>query len=247
MATDRPDLATVLALLERRGTAATRRGMARYGLVAARAYGVPMGTLLALARRLGVDHALARSLWKSGWYEARLLAALVGDPARVTVREMDAWAASFENWGDCDTVCFKLWDRTPLAWGRARAWARSPRELVRRGGFVLMACLALHDRASPDRRFLAFLELIERGAADARPMVQKGASWALRSIGRRNGELHRAAVAVAGRLAKATEASSRWVGKDALRELTSAKVRAALARRRARVSAAGARTPARRG
>ncbi len=247
MATERPDLAVVLALLERRGTAATRKGMARYGLVARQAYGVPMGTLLALARRLGVDHALARTLWKSGWYEARLLAALVGDPARVTVREMDAWAASFENWGDCDTVCFKLWDRSPLAWGRARAWARSPRELVRRGGFVLMACLALHDKAAPDRRFLAWLPLIERGAADARPMVQKGVSWALRSIGRRNETLHQAAVAVARRLAAATEAPPRWVGRDALRELTSAKVLAALARRRARLSAAAARTPARRG
>lgn len=247
MATASRDVAAVLALLERRGTAATRKGMARYGIVATRAYGVPMGTLLTLARQLGVDHALARSLWKSGWYEARLLAALVGDPARVTVREMDAWAASFENWGDCDTVCFKLWDRTPLAWGRAKAWAGSRRELVRRGGFVLLACLALHDKAAPDRRFLAFLSLIERGATDERPMVQKGVSWALRSIGRRNAALHEAALTVARRLGQAAEPSSRWVGKDAVRELTSPKVRAALARRRTRVSAAAARTPARRG
>ena len=34
----------------------------------------------ALAKRLGKDHALALALWKSGWYEARLLAALVDDP-----------------------------------------------------------------------------------------------------------------------------------------------------------------------
>ena len=33
------------------------------------------------------------ALWESGWYEARLLAALVGDPARVTPRQMNAWAA----------------------------------------------------------------------------------------------------------------------------------------------------------
>lgn len=247
MATERAQVAAVLAQLERRGTASVRRGMARYGIVARHAYGVPMGTLLKMSRELGVDHALARGLWTSGWYEARLLAALVGDPAQVTAREMDAWARSFENWGDCDTVCFKLWDRTPLAWGRARAWAGAPRELVRRGGFVLMACLALHDKAAPDRPFLGFLRAIARGASDERPIVLKGVSWALRSIGRRNAELHAAAVAVARQLAGAADPSPRWVGKDALRELTSAKVRAALARRRARVSRAAARTPGRRG
>jgi 3-methyladenine DNA glycosylase AlkD len=70
--------------------------MARYGIEAKRAFGVPMGTLGSLSKRLGKDHALALALWESGWYEARLLAALVGDPERVTRRQMNAWASSFE-------------------------------------------------------------------------------------------------------------------------------------------------------
>ena len=88
-----------LAWLKRRGTRPTVLGMARYGIVARRAFGVPMGILLSLANRLGKDHALATALWESGWYEARLLAALVGDPEWVTRAHMNAWAASFENWG----------------------------------------------------------------------------------------------------------------------------------------------------
>lgn len=221
----------VLAWLERRGTAATVRGMARYGLVAEHAFGVPMGTLLALRKQLGTDHDLAIGLWESGWYEARLLAALVGDADRVTRREMNAWAASFENWGDCDTVCFKLWDRSPFAWEKARQWSGSPREFVKRAGYVLMACLALHDKAAPDRQFLAFLPLIEKGARDERNFVMKGVSWGLRGIGRRNPALHTAALAVARRLASSEDAAPRWVGKDALRELGSPRVRAQLARR----------------
>ncbi|MEO8451938.1 MAG: DNA alkylation repair protein, partial [Gemmatimonadota bacterium] len=132
----------VLAWLEKRGTRKAVVGLARYGIVAERAFGVPMGTLLSLQKSLGTDHALSLALWESGWYEARLLAALVGDPLRVTRRQMNAWAAGFENWGDCDTVCFKLFDRSPFAWEKAPQWAVSPRELVKRGGFVLMACLA---------------------------------------------------------------------------------------------------------
>ena len=144
---------------------------------------------------------------------------------------MNAWAAGFENWADCDTVCFKLFDRTPFAWEKARQWSASPREFVKRGGFVLMACLALHDKAAPDESFLALLPLIEKGAHDERNFVKKGVSWALRAIGRRNLALNAAALEVAKRLALSEEAACRWVGKDALRELASPKVRAQLARR----------------
>lgn len=205
--------------------------MARYGIVARKAFGVSMGTMQTLQKRIGTDHDLAVELWQSGWHEARLLAAMVGDPARVTRREMNAWAADFESWADCDTVCFKLWDRTPLAWEKARQWAVSPRELVKRAGFALMACLALHDKTAPDRPFLAFLPLIEKGARDERNFVKKGVSWALRSIGRRNRTLNTAALAVARRLSRSEDAAARWVGRDAARELAGPVVRSQLARR----------------
>ena len=225
------DKAEVMQWLERQGTRRTIDEMARYGIEAERAFGVPMGTLLALKKRLGTNQALSLALWETGWYEARLLAALVGDPERVTRGQMNAWAAGFENWADCDTVCFKLFDRSPFAWDKARQWVKSPRELVKRGGFVLMACLALHDKTAPDKSFLAFLPLIEKGARDERNFVKKGVSWALRAVGRRNLALNTAALEVARRLASSEETACRWVGKDALRELASPKVRAQLARR----------------
>jgi len=154
-------------------------------------------------------------------YEARLLAALVGDPQRVTRRQMNAWAASFENWGDCDTVCFHLFDRTPFAWEKVRQWSASPRLFVKRGAFALMACLALHDKAAPDKSFLALLPLIEKGAPRRAQFREEGRELALRAIGRRNAALNAAAVKVARRLADSPQAAERWVGKDALRELTS--------------------------
>jgi len=164
---------------------------------------------------------LVVGLWKSGWYEARLLAALIGDPQRVAPRQMNAWVASFENWGDCDTVCFHLFDRTAFAWGKVRPWSASPRLFVKRGAFGLMACLALHDKAAPDKSFLSLLPLIEKGARDERNFVNKGVSWALRAIGRRNATLNPVAIKVARRLGDSPQAAGRWVGNDALRELTS--------------------------
>jgi 3-methyladenine DNA glycosylase AlkD len=175
-----------------------------------------------LSRKTGRNHALALELWESGWYEARLLAALVGEPEKLTRRQMNSWAADFENWADCDTACFKLFDQSPYAWEKARQWAGSPREFVKRGGFVLMACLALHDKSASDQRYLDFLPLIEKGAEDERNFVSKGVSWALRSIGGRNRTLKAAALRVAKRLTQATATAPRWVGKDAIRQLTRA-------------------------
>ncbi|MGH9778640.1 MAG: DNA alkylation repair protein [Candidatus Acidiferrales bacterium] len=221
----------VLAWLKRRGTRRNVEGLARYGIKARRPLGVPMGTLQSLSERLGKNHALAADLWKSGWYEARLLAALVDDPKQVTRKQMDAWAAGFENWGDCDTVCFTLFDRTPFAWEKVRRWAASPREFVKRAAFALLASLALHDKAAPDAQFRPLLPLIEKGARDNRNFVKKGVSWALRGVGRRSLALNAAALTVARRLAQSKEPAPRWVGKDALRDLERPKVRAQLARR----------------
>ncbi|MEK6283025.1 MAG: DNA alkylation repair protein [Acidobacteriota bacterium] len=222
----------VLKWLERKGSRRYVEGMARYGIQTdRRVFGVSMGTMQSLAKKLGKDHALAIDLWKSGSYEGQMLAALVDDPGSVTRRQMNAWAADFDNWATCDTACFHLFDRTPFAWEKAAQWSTSPREFVKRAAFALMASLTVHDKAAPDSQFLALLPLIEKGAHDERNFVKKAVNWALRSIGKRSLALNAAAVASARRLAQSEEAACRWVGKDALRELTSPKVQARLSRR----------------
>jgi len=221
----------VLAWLAQKGSRRGVEAMARYGIPNDGAFGVPMGTLLAFAKRLGKDHALAAALWKTGRYEARLLAALVDEPSRVTRKQMDAWASAFDSWAVTDSVCFHLFSRVPAAWEKARQWSASPREFVKRGGFALMASLVLRDKAAPDARFVALLPLMERGARDERNFVKKAVNWALRTVGKRSRTVHAAALAAARRLAESDEPAPRWVGKDALRELASPKVRARLARR----------------
>ncbi|MCU1312239.1 MAG: hypothetical protein JWO20_3364 [Candidatus Angelobacter sp.] len=221
----------VLTWLKRRGTKRTIQAMARYGIPSDGAVGVPIGTLLTLSKRLGKDHTLAMALWQSGCYEARLLAAMIDDPRRVMPRQMNTWAASFDSWAVCDTVCFHLFSRTPFAWEKARQWSASPHEFVKRSGFALMASLVLRDKAAPAKQFLALLPLIERGAQDERNFVKKSVNWALRTIGKRDPVLNVAALKLAKRLALSENASCRWVGKDAARELASPKVRSRLASR----------------
>ena len=219
-----------LATLKRQGSKANREGMARYGIVARNVLGVPMGKIQALAKRLGRSHELAAALWATDVYEARMLACYVEEPARVTASQMDAWARDFDSWAICDTACFALFDRTPHAWRKVEQWSGRKGEFVKRAAFALLASLTVHDKAAPDAPYLRGLELIEEAADDERNFVKKAVNWALRSIGKRSRALHVEAIAVARRLAESPNAAARWVGKDALRELSGPAVARRLAK-----------------
>lgn len=218
--------------LRRHATRANRDGMARYAIPSDRAFGVSMKQIQALARELGRDHALAAALWETGWYEARMLTAYVDEPERVTSAQMDRWSREFDNWAICDTLSFALWDRTPHAWAKVEQWAGRREEFIRRTAFALLWSLTAHDREAEDSRFLRGLALIEKAATDERNFVKKAVNMALRAIGKRNAALNAAAAQVATRLAASPDATARWVGKHALREISSPAVKGRLAARR---------------
>jgi len=205
---------------------------------------VSVCSLRKIAKRLGTNHGLALTLWATGNHEARLLACFVDDPAAVTEEQLETWACGFDSWDLCDQACTSLFDRTRYAWSKASEWARRDGEWVRRAGFALMTGLAVHDRSASDRAFLRFLPLIERAAWDERNYVKKAVNWALRNIGKRNLALNAGAIACAERILAAANRraggerggdpsvrAARWVATDALRELSSTKIRARIKQR----------------
>lgn len=212
-------VADALAMLEKRGTARNRDGMARYGIVAKKVYGVSVADIRAFAKQLGRDHELAQALWETGWYEARMLATFVDEPELVTRAQMDRWCKDFDNWAICDTACFHLFDRTPHAWAKIDQWSTRKKEFEKRASFALLASVALHDKKAPDEPFVHALSLIDAAASDERNFVKKAVSWALRGVGLRNAALRRQATTLAKRLAASKDSTERWVGKDALKRL----------------------------
>ncbi len=215
-----PRVDEALRWLEKRGTKAGREGMARYGIVSPKAYGVSMTTMKSLAKKLGKDHDLALELWDTGWFEARMLTSFVDEPARVTTTQMDGWAKDFDNWAICDSICFHLFDKTPHAWSRVEKWSGRKDEFVKRAAFALIASVALHDKNAPDTPFVKSLKLIEKAADDERNFVKKGVSWALRGVGHRNRALYAASLDLAGKLAASDDKTKRWIGRDVIRDIT---------------------------
>lgn len=211
----------ILARLSRWGSRANLEGMARYGIDTSNAYGVPLSRLRGIARGIRRDHSLAMALWETGNREARVVAFLIADPAALTRPQMNRWARQSGSWDICDGCCIHLFRKSPLAWDRARSWTRQSPEFVKRAGFALLASLVVHDKQAPDERFAEMLPVIEEAAGDGRNFVRKAVNWALRTIGKRNGNLRIPAIETARRLASRPEASARWIGRDALRELES--------------------------
>lgn len=194
-------------------------GMARFGISSKNTLGLSVPTLRAMSKRIGRDHSLAEDLWRSGIHEARILAAMVEDPAMVTEGQMERWAGDFDSWDVCDGCCGVLFDKTPFAYGKALEWSRRKEEFVKRAGYALMAGLAVHDKRAGDEKFVVFFPAIKRGATDDRNFVKKAVNWALRQIGKRNLRLNREALRVAEEIRRMPEGSARWVASDAIREL----------------------------
>ncbi|MBZ9822108.1 DNA alkylation repair protein [Mesorhizobium sp. CA4] len=218
----------IVAHLRAIGTEANRAGMARFGIDTASALGIGNSQLRPLARKLKKNHERSLLLWDSGVREARLMAAFTGEPKKVDIDQCRRWAADFDSWEIVDTAA-DLFAETPFWRELIDEFAEDDREFVRRAAFAMLAWSAVHLKKEPDTTFLAYVPLIEKHAADPRNFVRKAVNWALRQIGKRSMSLHAPALELAERLAASSDKTARWIGKDAVKELTDAKQLARLA------------------
>lgn len=193
-------------------------GMARYGIVTDNALGIGNPALRQITKVIGPNQARAEELWASGIREARLLAIWTFVPALLSPDDIRRLVADFNSWEIVDAAA-DLLTETPYWRALVDDFASDDREFVRRAAFAMIAGATVHNKSEPDATFLEWLPLIERHATDPRNFVKKAVNWALRNTGKRSRTCHAAAILLAERLAGESDATARWIGKDALREL----------------------------
>ena len=221
----------IIAHLRSIGSEENRLGMLRYGIRIDRALGIPHGVQRQIARKIKRNHERAFELWDTGIMEAQFIASVTADPKRFSAADARQWASSFDSWDIVDGVSDLFVDTG--AWKELIGeFAADEREFVRRTAFAMMAWSVVHRKQEPVATFLGFLPIIEAHATDSRNFVKKAVNWALRSIGKRSMDMHGAALAVAEKLARSTDKTARWNGKNAVRELTNAKTIARVAARK---------------
>jgi 3-methyladenine DNA glycosylase AlkD len=216
-------LQAVLDRLNAIATPETAAGMARYGIKTDKVLGISIYDLRKVAKEIGVDHGLALQLWETGYSEARILASYIEDPQTISDEQLEAWVKDFDSWEICDQVS-GIFEQGPYAYRKVFEWSEREEEFVRRAAFAIIAGLVVHDKEMSDERVASFFPVIVRESIDGRNFVKKAVNWALRNIGKRNLSLNHQAQQVARQLLESESKSARWIGRDALRELTSEKV-----------------------
>jgi len=177
----------VLAKLEAAGTEQARKIYKRHG-VNTPMFGVSYAELGKLVKSIKRDQALAEGLWKSGNHDARVLAAMIADPAKVSAHTLDGWSKELGNTVVVDAFA-KLVAVTPFAKDKAVAWCESRDEWIGAAGWMLVNLLAMEDKSLPDAFFVKYVKDAESKIRQSKNRVRYTMLCALIGIGLRNPKL----------------------------------------------------------
>ncbi len=190
----------------------------KFGIAAHNSLGIYHKELKIMAKDIGQNSDLAIELFETNIYEARLLCSKLFKPKDLTEELMEKWVVTFENWEICDSFCMGVFAKSKLPVPKIFEWSERKPEFEKRASFATMAALCMADKKAGNDQFDQFFPLITRAATDDRLYVKKAVNWALRNIGKRNIDLHQAAVEVAEDILKMENKAAKWIAKDALRE-----------------------------
>ncbi len=136
----------ILALLKALGKPQTAAIYKRHGS-GDNVYGVLTSEITKIKKKIKVDHALAMDLWNTGNAEARILALLIADPARLSQADAEALV---EEGSVRFHGCYlsDLLARGPIADATMRAWMQSKEEGTREMGYGILGIRLKDDPES---------------------------------------------------------------------------------------------------
>lgn len=141
----------VMSTLKALGSEGTRRVMRNHGAPESdeRFFGVKVGDLKPIAKKIKGDQALALALYATGNSDAMYLAGLVADGAKMTREELNTWAqtATWQMLSEY-TVAWVASDH-PEAWSLANEWIERPEPHVQSSGWSTAASVL---SVTPDER-----------------------------------------------------------------------------------------------
>lgn len=161
-------------------------------------FGVKLGDIREVAKKIGTDHELALSLWETGNVEARLLATLLIKPKNLSAKEMDRMVRSVTFVQVADWLNSYVVKQHPSKEALRQEWMTTDHRWAARAGWSLT-----WERVSrnPDGLDLAaLLNRIEAGMAGADPVVQWTMNSTLASIGIHAPKLRKRAISIGEKL-----------------------------------------------
>src|SRR5205814_9151322 len=144
-------------------------------------FGVSWAHMGILVKRIKRDHELALKLWRSGNYDARLLATMIANPDKLTSETLDRWAKDLDCYPLASAFSKMVMD-SALAEEKMKDWKSSHYEFVGQAGWELQAYHAGRE-SSPDSEVKKILKEIEREVHNAANRVKHSMMLTLICIG----------------------------------------------------------------
>lgn len=191
------DTAAILSQLEARGDEGVRKLAVRAG-AGKHQFGVPLGEIRALAKKLKADQELALALWKTGNVDARLLGILLLQPKRLAAAELDRMVRSVRCVQDAEWLISYVVKKHPDKESLRGKWMQDDDPKAARAGWALTAERVAKDADGLD--LAALLDRIESELAKADPMAQWTMNAALAEIGIHHPRLRKRALAIGEKL-----------------------------------------------
>lgn len=130
----------ILKELEKLGSAGTKKVLMNHG-AREPCFGVKIGDLKKIQKRVKTDHQLALDLYASGNYDAMYLAGLVADDARMTKPDLQRWAK--QAYGGSLPGYTVPWVAagSPHGWALACEWIDSGKAMIAAIGWATLSSL----------------------------------------------------------------------------------------------------------
>lgn len=186
-----------LEQLEALGDAKVRAQNAKSG-AGDHQFGVKLGDIRALAKKIRTNHELALSLWDTGNADAQFLAALVIEPKQLSAEEMERMVRSISFVRVADWLNSYVVAKHPDKEALREGWMDADDRWLARAGWHLTAGRVSKD--ADDLDLPALLDRIESDMPDAPPDVQWTMNNTLAAIGIHVPDLRERAVAIGEKL-----------------------------------------------
>lgn len=173
-------LAEALAALEKLGDARLQALNAKRGISGVQ-FGVKMGDIRTLAKKLKSNHDLGLALWETAIFEARMLAILLLDPQKLSPDQLEYLVSSNTLAQVADWLMGNIVKAHPEKEALRIKWMTDPAPMRARAGWSLTAEKIMKDAESLD--LTAILDRVELEMAGADPAAQWTMNMALANIG----------------------------------------------------------------
>lgn len=184
----------LLAQLESLGNAARRKHNTKAG-APDNQFGVKLGDLRAIAKKLKTDHALALELWDTGNVEAQLLATQIIDVSSLSAAELDTMTRSTTCGQVADWLNAYVVAQHPEKEKLRAKWMKDKDRWAARAGWNLTAS-RVQDGEADGLDLGALLDRIEKELPKAKPEVQWTMNNTLAAIGIDHAEHRKRALAI---------------------------------------------------